>query len=959
MKSLTGRQTLAAVVALSISGAAFSAEKISKADRLFVLKVQPLLSEKCNGCHGDDLEKIKGDYDMLTREKLLAGGETFGEDVLVVGDAEKSIFMEAIRWEDPDFEMPPKENDRLTEEQIAQVEEWINAGAPWPEESVQVAIREANARKEVTSEGVIVAGIGGLADEWTYRRYQPEDIWAFQPIEKPEVPGADSTGLSEGANPIDSYIQTALNRTEFEAAPRADASTLIRRATYDLTGLPPTPEEMAQFLAAWEKSSDAAWSALIDRLLDSPEYGERWAQHWLDVARYADTGGMSNDYERSNAWRYRDYVIRAFNEDKPYNEFVIEQLAGDELADLSVAKRLGEDKVHATRVSGEYNKEEAEWLVASGYLRMGPWDDAMVKEPEARQLYLDDVLNSVGQTFLSTTMRCFKCHDHKFDPLATKDYYRMYSIFATTQMAERKVPYLGEENIEGVEGGLEFTQRMLDFAQTEENKLIAKREAEAKRWFDEHDLEYLDLKARGKLPDEEKPPRHCGLSIEEQGQLKVRTQDVWIWKRRLERHEAMAQSVYSGSREGKSNARSLKVDDKQDQAWKPENFILSGGSIEAAGEAVTPGVISSLSLPVEGANEADPYALPDTVSGRRLGLAKWIANERNPLTARSFVNRVWQQHFAQAIAGNPNNFGVKGKKPTHPELLDWLASDFMENGWTLKRLHRLIMTSKTYQQSSHHPEREYLAEKDSDNELLAYFPTRRLTAEEFRDSLLAVTGELEDARGGLPIRPEINMEVALQPRMIQFSLAPAYQADPTPEMRNRRTIYAYRVRGMADPFLELFNQPNPNDSCEFRDAAAVSPQAFTLLNSDQITDRSVAFAKLLKDRSNDPNKQINEAFELTFGRSADNAEVESLTKYLSEMIEYHQSSEPKRPEYPTEITRSLVEEFSGEAFEYQEILPSFENYQPDLKAADVDAETRALADLCILLFNSNEFAYVY
>ena len=233
-----------------------------------------------------------------------------------------------------------------------------------------------------------------------------------------------------------------LKEAETKPAPQADSMVLLRRASFDLTGLPPSPQETARFKNEWKADPEKAWSGLIDRLLESPDYGERWAQHWLDVARYADTGGMSNDYERSNAWRYRDYVIRAFNEDKPYNDFIIEQLAGDELADLSVAERKGEDKVHATRLKGDYNQQEAEWIVASGFLRMGAWDNAMVKQPEARQIYLDDVVNSVGQTFLATTMRCLKCHDHKFDPLPTKDYYRMYSAFASTQMAERPPPSL-------------------------------------------------------------------------------------------------------------------------------------------------------------------------------------------------------------------------------------------------------------------------------------------------------------------------------------------------------------------------------------------------------------------------------------------------------------------------------------------------------------------------------------
>ncbi|MDF1824729.1 MAG: PSD1 and planctomycete cytochrome C domain-containing protein [Verrucomicrobiales bacterium] len=947
--SLTSvRVFFTAILILSVTAGTHAA---TEGEKLFTLKVQPLFSEKCNGCHGDDREKIKGEFDMLTRESLLAGGEYFGKDVLQPGNSAGSALIETVKWLDPDWEMPPKENDRLTEEQIALLEKWIDLGAPWADEEKQSAIREEEAKKEVTDEGIIVPTSGGLGDEWTYRRYQPEDVWAFMPMEKPEVP-------EESDHPIDAFLQAKLSEAGIDPAPEADPLTLIRRATYDLTGLPPTPEAVSAFRSAWKDNADLAWKGLIDELLASSHYGERWAQHWFDVARYADTGGMSNDYERSNAWRYRDYVIRAFNEDRPYNQFVIEQLAGDELADRSVEERLGPDKIHSTRISGDYTPEETEKLIATGFLRMGPYDDAMVKKPEARQIYLDDVVNSVGQTFLATTMRCFKCHDHKFDPLPTRDYYRMTAAFATTQLAERPAPFLEQESLEGIDEGRAFVQGMLDFATAEKDKLVTKRENAARAWYQENNRDYLPLEERKSLPDEEKPPRHVGLNIVEQGQLKVREQDVWIWTRRLERYEPMVQSVYNGL-SGKGNARSLRIAPKKESSAEIKSFILTGGALEAPGEEVTPGVISALGIPSASDENEDLYALPTSVEGRRLKLAQWIANPANPLTARAFVNRVWQQHFGQAIAGNPNNFGVKGKKPTHPELLDWLASDFVENGWTLKRMHRLIMTSEAYRQASHHPQREELAVKDAENALLAYFPTRRLTAEELRDTTLAITGELKEARGGLPVMPEINMEVALQPRMIQFSLAPAYQPDATPERRNRRTIYAYKVRGMADPFLELFNRPNPNDSCEMRDSAAVSPQAFTLMNSDQITDRSIAFAHRLMQQSSSPDEKIREAFLTAFGREPAPVELARLNTYLADMTEYHEGIHPDRPEYPEEITRTLVEEFSGEPFDYTEILPAFENYVPDLKAADVDADTRALADLCLLLFNSNEFVYLY
>jgi hypothetical protein len=450
-----------------------------------------------------------------------------------------------------------------------------------------------------------------------------------------------------------------------------------------------------------------------------------------------------------------------------------------------------------------------------------------------------------------------------------------------------------------------------------------------------------------------------GLDHVEQGQLKVREQDEWIWTRRLERYEPMAQSVYNAAKFDLAwnGARKLRISRKHADAKPPENFILSGGSLTALGDRVFPGVLSALTLTV-GTQTDDPYRVTNDVNGRRLELAKWIAHPDNSLTTRSIVNRIWQYHFGVGIAANANNFGAKGAKPTHPELLDFLATDFVEGGWSIKRMHRLIMMSDAYRRSAAATNPEKLAKVDPGNSLLSHFPRRRLTAEELRDSMLAATGELVECEGGLPVMPEINMEVALQPRMIQFSLAPAYQPSPTPELRNRRTIYAYDVRGQADPFTELFNQPNPNESCELRESAAVTPQVFTLLNSDMITDRSIAMALRLQSEQQTRHDQIHAAFKLIMLRKPSVQEFDRLSQYVEEMTAYHRGVRPEPIEYPASITRSLVEEFSGETFEYKEILPVFESYRADTKPSEVEPEILALADMCLLLFNTNEFMYV-
>ncbi len=922
--------TLAIVFLATINAlqaeAAKSTSTISDAEKLFALKVQPLLKSKCFGCHGEKPDDLEGEYDVRTRESLLKGGES--EDAAIIpGKPDASPFFHGVTWKNDDLKMPPKENDRLTEEQVDTIRKWITAGAPWPDAKKQQAILLAERKQKVTADGTIIDTSGGLDEAWTYRRYKPESLWAFLPLTDVEPP-------SKAKNPIDAFVGTKLKQAGFAPSPPADKMTLLRRATYDLLGLPPTPKQVDTFI---NDKSPQAYTKLIDRLLASPRYGERWGQHWLDVVRYADTSGYSNDWERSNAWRYRDYVIRSINNDKPYNRFVLEQIAGDEL-----------------------EPKNPEMRIAVGFLRMGPWEHTGMSVAKfTRQLYIDDLVNSVGQTFLSTAMRCCKCHDHKFDPLPTKDYYRMYAAFATTQPAELNAPYLESENAKGFAEDRVRVQALLDFATKGKNRFLEKQEAAARKWYEERGKKYVPEAQRKKLPENVKPPRHLGWDHVDEGTFKVRRQDERIWTRRLQRFEPLAQSVYSGGDLYQQSVK-LRKPAKDKIGAIPESFLYAGGSVFAPADAVTPGVLSVLHLPTATATDTDPFALPTEMSGRRLALARWIASPNNSLAARSITNRVWHYHFGKGIAGNPNNFGDTGRKPTHPELLDWLTGWFLENGQSLKKLHKLVMTSQTYRQSAGHPQMAALREKDPNNKLLAYFAPRRLTAEELRDGMLSVSGELNLKMGGLPIRPGINLEVALQPRMLQSSLAPAYQPSPKPAERNRRSIYAYRVRGQADPFLEVFNQPSPNDSCEIRDASSVTPQVFTLLNSETMTDRSIAFALRLQQEKKSLNEQISRAFQIALGRDVKEDESKQLAQYVTKMIAYHRENVPQPKKMPTTVTRSLVEEFSGLAFEYNEWLNVYDTeYISDKKAWDVSPETRALADMCLVIFNAHEFVYVY
>jgi len=890
-------------------------------EKHFTLKVLPILKSKCLGCHGAVADDIKGEFDVRSRETLLSGGES-GEPGFIPGDLDGSTLVQAVRWDG--LEMPPKENDRLTAQQVDAVERWVASGAIWPDAARQQQILANERLVPENEDGVLVKTSGGLSDLWTYRRYDKRDVWAFQPRRQ-----------NFDFDSIDGFIDARLSAANLPPAPQATPRELIRRLTLDLTGLPPTSGQISRFMKEWNTDPELAWSDLVDRLLASPHYGERWAQHWLDVVRYADTSGFSNDYERSNAWRYRDYLIRAFNQDKTYEEFVLQQIAGD-----------------------EFKPEDPESMIATSFLRMGPWGTAMIPQDEARQLYRDDLVHSIGQSFLSIPMRCCKCHDHKFDPIPTRDYYRLYAALSATQPAEMPAAFLPEENKAGFQSGQKLVEQLYAFANAKRQALVDKREEAAKAWYQEHDLPYKGVNTRRQDPEDQKPPRHVGLSEMEKGRLKVREQDVWIWERRKERYQPLVQSVFNGP-DQTQNGRKLRRPPKMNAKWAPTSNIFTGGDHQALGESVAPGVLSACGVTASDGNEQDPFAIDEAIHGRRLALAKWIADPDNPLSSRSFVNRIWQHHFGKGIVGTANNFGAKGEQPTHPALLDWLASQFLNNGGRSKPLHRLIVMSKAYRRSSTHPKPKLLGKVDPAGELLASFRPRRLTAEELRDAILLVTGELNPEMGGVPIMPEINLEVALEPRMIQFSIAPAYQPSRTPKERNRRSIYAYRVRGQADPFMEVMNLPNPNESCESRDVAAVSPQAFTLMNSDVMTDRSIAFAQRLLGKYTDTEQQVKKAFQLAYGREPRTREMQSLVAYVKEMVIYHRKHDPEPVVYPTSVTRSLVEEFTGETFEFEEILPVFEDYVPDAKSDVVSAETRALADLGMLLFNSNEFVYVY
>jgi mono/diheme cytochrome c family protein len=920
------------------------------ADDAAAVKVQLLLKQKCAGCHGDDPKDVGGQLDLRTREGLFKPAES-GDPAIVEGNAQASRLYQAILWTDESLQMPPQERNRLKADEVELVKRWIDAGAKWPDAETAKAAAASWSDASGTG-GITVATSGGRSDDWTNRRYQPADIWAYLPITRPTPP---SEATLDGAiqNPIDAFLRAKLKAKGLTPAAQADRRTLVRRATFDLTGLPPSPEEMERFVNASPPSldpsvpqsqkdgenegqryggKDQAYHELIQSLLASPQYGEQMARHWLDVTRYADTNGFSNDYERPNAWRWRDYVVRSFNADKPFDRFVLEQLAGDELA-----------------------PDDAEARIATGFLRCGPWEHTgMTVAAITRQQYLDDVTNHVGVSLLGQGLRCASCHDHKFDPVPTKDYYRLQAVFSSTQFSEQPTAFLAEENVQGFDAGRAMVERRLAEAEELLESLNEKNKKARAEYLKEHGVDDFS-----KLTKEQRAHSNLlGLSKTDLSLRKINEKRKQYFERELKRYEPFAFTVYSGPTNNYTSVKPLSPKPKQRMGDVPDVFILAGGSLESPGEQVTPGVLSAAYESNDVTNPTSWNTIPSTTEGRRLALARWIASDKNPLPARVIVNRVWQWHFGRGLVATPNNFGKMGAKPTHPELLDYLATWFIDNGWSLKKLHVLIMTSEAYQQAGEPADAERVAELDARNELLSYFPPRRLSAEEMRDAMLAVTGELNREMGGPGVFPEINWEVAFQPRHIMGSVAPAYQPSRTPRERNRRTLYAFRYRTLADPMLEVFNRPGSETSCERRDETTVTPQVFALFNSEFALDRAIALAAEVTKSEPTTKARVARAFRLVYGRAATDVELSSCEAHVSRMAAYHRDHVPGPVKLPTSVKRHMVEEMTGEPVEWEESLDGLADYQSDLKPWDVDAETRALADVCLVLLNSNEFLYV-
>ncbi len=673
------------------------------------------------------------------------------------------------------------------------------------------------------------------------------DLWSLQKPVRPAVPSGPK-------HPIDAFIQSKLAEQRLTPASEADRRTLIRRLTFDLTGLPPEVEDVAAFVT---NDSPDAYENLVSRLLDSPGYGERQARLWLDVVRYADTNGYERDEFRPLAWQFRDYVIRAFNQDKPFDQFIREQIAGDELVD-------GQPKTTA----------EADSLIATGYLRLGQWDSTasiFQEEPRLRAEMMADLTNTTASAFLGLTMSCCQCHDHKYDPLSQADHFRLRAFFAGVTSRDDLPISLAHEQaeIDMRNSGIDDQVQSL---KAEQAKSDPASSVEQKSRHEE--LE----KQIGELESGKQPPRR-----------------------------AMA-ATDSG-------------------ASAPATFVFYQGDFSSPREEVAPGFVSVFSP-----GAAEIHAPRDSTTGRRLTLANWITSSENPWTARVIVNRIWQQHFGTGLVATPNDLGYTGARPSHPELLDWLAIEFMERGWSIKELHRLIVTSHTYRQTSRHSDSGTAASMiDPDNALLSRQNVRRLDAETLRDGLLAVAGLLQANDGGKPLWPEVPEELLhAQPAILEATEGKddgrmqGWYTDPV-EQTDVRSVFLVRKRCLPIPMLQAFDLPDTTTSCARRDTTVVAPQALMLLNSPE----GVRYAQALRD------------LVVTHQESIDLNDAQ-LTENLIDAI-FQRALSRNATQEETTLTVEFLQR-------HRELHAA--------KSSDDQAVKLAVADLCRAVLNLNEFIYI-
>ena len=746
--------------------------------------------------------------------------------------------------------------------------------------------------RHAVSAALLLASVAALlmAANTTSDSFTPQQrkYWAFQKIARPTAPHVSNTTWI--ANPIDAFILAKLESQGLHPNPPADRITLLRRVTFDLIGLPPTPEEVDAFV---NDKFPNAYEKVVDRLLASPHYGERWARHWLDLARYAESEGFKSDETRPNAWRYRDYTIQAFNDNKPYDRFVKEQIAGDELW-----------------------PDDPQARVATAFNRHYPDESNARVLMQRRQEILDDVTDTVGATFLAMTYGCARCHNHKFDPILQKDYYRLQAFFANTA-ADDAIPMESKDWMQQYQAKKAVWEEQTKPIHTQIAALLDPiKERNLKDLIEKYPPEVQAAIA--------KPPAE-------------RNPFEWQMYYKAKPYMSMDDDAAAGSLKGENKAKyqallaelkkysaidpgpepiGIGMHDVNDRA--PVTHVLSVGVWDNPKEEVQPGFLSIL----------DPNPAQITTptggwtTGRRTALANWLVSPSNPLTSRVMVNRLWHYHFGEGIVATPSDFGAMGQRPTNPELLDWLADEFVHTGWDVKRMQKLMVMSNAYRQSSDFNEAS--AKADPRDKLLWRFPRERLEGEEIRDSALYVAGLLNLKMGGPSVFPELPAGAG-KPRG-------GWKTTTDPNEADRRSIYIFVRRNARYPLLEAFDMPDTHESCGRRNQTITAPQALSLLNDKQTLEWARAFAgRVLEQSGQDQKQEIETAYRLAFGRRPDSWERDTIQTFFAKQADI-----------------IAARAAAGEKL----ALPD-----RAIPEGMTQAQAATLVDFCEMLLNSNEFVY--
>lgn len=839
--------------------------------------VRPILKAHCFHCHGEE-DEVQGKLDLRLVRGMLKGGESGA--AFVVGQSAKSLLVERIE----SGEMPPGKK-KLTAAELATIRHWIDGGA-----------------KVARPEPETPTALDDLTDE-------ERNFWSFQPIRRPALPPVTKPQLLRSS--LDAFVLAELERHQLEFAQPADRRTLIRRLAFDLHGLPPDVEAVERFAA---NDSTDAYERLVDELLASPRYGERWGRHWLDVAGYADSDGYTEqDPERKYAYKFRDYVIRAFNADKPWDQFIVEQLAGDELLQPPFAN---------------LSPEQAEQLMATGFLRMGPDGTGIggVDQNAARNEVIAETIKIVSSSLLGLSVGCAQCHNHRYDPISQVDYFRVRALFEPAyDWKNWRVP-----NARLVSLWTDEIRQRASAVDAETKELTAERlkildgivqevfEREVAKLSEEQ--RELAKVARD-TAEKERTPEQKQL-LKDHPSLKVDRGSVYLYERkRVDEHNKSfdaRQAAIKAKRPPEDYVACL----TEVPGKIPATQLFFRGDFNSPRQEVEPGELAVLKSSAAAAIPKDDPQLP--TSGRRLAYARQLTSGQHPLVARVLVNRFWMHHFGRGLVATPSDFGRLGARPTHPELLDWLASEFMTNGWSLKQLHRLIVNSTTYQQSSRRsPAQDAI---DPENRLLARMNVRRLDAESLRDSMLSVSGKLCGEMFGspVPIMPDEVGQIIVGVDTRDTAGRPTGKFVPIHQAEFRRSLYVQMRRTTPLSLLETFDAPDMRPNCELRNSSTVSPQSLLLMNNEFVIAQATEMALQLEAQTADRTAQVTQAWRLTSGHAPQEAQLEAALKFLDAQA--------------AELTAVKLVEKS--------------------KTPELSPATKALASYCQALLSSNRFLYV-